>query len=124
MLSHDQQGFGVVEAGEQGLMAGGSTGMLAAMLRAEEALPTGQANRYFRLAQLCALLGDESKSLRYLHLALERRDVNLVALTAIALYSPHPSRALVALLPFQKLHNDLSAHLRLIRDENMTRLWK
>ena len=79
-LSHDTGGLAVVAAGETGLAAGGNPGMLQAILEAQTALYEKDRLSPFALAKTFALMGKNREAIKYLRAALEKHDLEMVAL--------------------------------------------
>jgi len=101
-LAHDARALAAVGAGEKGLAAGGSQGMLEGMLEAQKALYLqGQAQAY-ELAKTCALLGRKQEAIEYLKVVRQQRDY-LILISRI-----DPA---LATLRGEPAYEDLVAHL-------------
>jgi Tfp pilus assembly protein PilF len=78
VLLHDQADLAVTNAAEQGLTTGGTKGMLASMLSAEqEVYPQGSVSPY-ALAENCAQLGRNDDALHYLREAYDRHELDFL----------------------------------------------
>lgn len=99
LLLNDPGALALAEAGQRGLAAGGARGMLEQMLSAQETSSAAEDVRYYRVAQISALLGERTKAIHYLQLALERRDTNLLAMTVDPCFTPmHADAAFQAIV--------------------------
>jgi tetratricopeptide (TPR) repeat protein len=79
-LSHDVDGLAVVAAGEKGWADGGARGLLEATLEAQKALYSEDRLPAYSVATTSALLGRKAEALEYLHAALDKHEMQLVAL--------------------------------------------
>jgi tetratricopeptide (TPR) repeat protein len=79
-LSRDGDGLASVAAGEKGLAAGGARGLLEATLEGQKALYEADRLPAYSVAHTAALLGRKPEALHYLHAALEKHEMYLVAL--------------------------------------------
>jgi len=79
-LAHDTDGLAVVAAGEKGLADGGGNGLLQATLQAQKSLYLADRLPAYSVARTAALLGRKPEALEYLHAALDKHDMTLVAL--------------------------------------------
>ncbi len=80
MLVHDAAELATVDAAEKGFAARGASGMLEAMLKAENGLYAQSSVTPTAVAWTLACLGDKSEALRYLNFAFEQRDSALLFL--------------------------------------------
>jgi Tfp pilus assembly protein PilF len=82
LLTHSASGLAVAEAGKKGL-AKGVAGMVEEMMRTQQIFSAGDSARYdYWLAHMSALSGNRNDAIRFLQLAFDRHDVNMVTLTA------------------------------------------
>ncbi|MGA7927824.1 MAG: hypothetical protein WCA20_17785, partial [Candidatus Sulfotelmatobacter sp.] len=78
LLVHDDSALAIANAAGKGFAAGGTQGMLEAMLQVQQKLYLQHSLPSTDLAQTYALLGNKSEALRYLTSAYEQRDGSLL----------------------------------------------
>jgi len=78
LLVHDDSELAVATAAEKGFAAGGARGMSEAMLQVQKKLYAQHSLPPTNLARTFALLGDKNEALRYLKVAYEQRDGELI----------------------------------------------
>jgi tetratricopeptide (TPR) repeat protein len=78
LLMHDENQLGMVDAAEKGFAAGAAKGMFAATLQVQKKLYAQHTLSPTELAKTYASLGNKSEALRYLKIALEQRDSDLL----------------------------------------------
>lgn len=78
LLAHDDSGLAIVTAAEKGFAAGGPRGMVEATLQVQKKLYAQHSLPPTELASTFALLGNRNEALRYLELAYEQRDGELL----------------------------------------------
>jgi tetratricopeptide (TPR) repeat protein len=80
LLLHDPDRLKIVAAGEKGFAASGGTGMLRAMLNAEQELYDNGRLDAYDLASTYCLLGDKEHALSLLQTAVDKHDERDIAL--------------------------------------------
>jgi tetratricopeptide (TPR) repeat protein len=80
VLSHDPEALDLVAAGQKGFAAGGSRGMLVAMLKAQEKFSSSGRPSNYDMAKTCSLLGEKRRALAYLEAALYQRETGMLVL--------------------------------------------
>ena len=78
LLVHDDSALAIATAAEKGFAAGGSRGMLEAMLKVQEKLYASQSVSPTAIAWTLSMLGKKAEALRYLQAAYDRRDGSLL----------------------------------------------
>ncbi len=79
-LMQDKSSLRLVEAAEKGYSAGGVEGMLQNLQLLQKKLYEQGALSPYPLARTCSLLGDKREALRYLKVAYDQHDDNLVGM--------------------------------------------
>ena len=80
VLSANPETAALATAGETGYRQGGARQMLEAILNVERKYTTPSRPQGYRLAEICARVGNKVEALRYLRTALEDRDPMLLGL--------------------------------------------
>ncbi len=79
-LAHDVDGLAAEAAAEKGWADGGARGLLEATFEAQKALCSEDRLPAYSVAQTSTLLGRKAEALAYLHAALDKHEMQLVAL--------------------------------------------
>src|ERR1022692_4720284 len=79
-LAHDVDGLAAEAAAEKGWADGGARGLLEATFEAQKALCSEDRLPAYSVAQTSTLLGRKAEALAYLHAALDKHEMLLVAL--------------------------------------------
>jgi tetratricopeptide (TPR) repeat protein len=80
LLTQDKSALAIVRAGERGLAAGGSDGMLNEILQTQKALYSGGGVAAYSLASTYARLGNKVEALKYLEISRDRHETMLMNL--------------------------------------------
>jgi tetratricopeptide (TPR) repeat protein len=117
LLVHDDSALAIAAAAEKGFAAGGSSGMLEAMLKVQQKFYARQLVSPSAVAFTNVLLGNRSEALRYLQAAYDQRDSSLLFVETVpefeSLYNEPAYRDLLARmnLPPQAASSTQSARL-------------
>jgi hypothetical protein len=100
LLVHDESALAIAAAAEKGFAAGGSSGMLEAMLKTQQKFYARQLVSPSAVAITSVLLGNRSEALRYLQAAYDQRDSSLLFVETVpefeSLYNEPAYRDLLA----------------------------